>query len=73
MAMLCGKCRTKAGKCFSPSMMMVIFTVIVCVYWIDRGLIPGAPAEVGAFIDEDLHVGNKADTFSGILQSKAMQ
>ena len=54
-------------------MMMVIFTVIVCVYWIDRGLIPGAPAEVGAFIDEDLHVGNKADTFSGILQSKAMQ
>ena len=54
--------------CFSPLVVLIAFTITNIINYMDRGIIPGAPEEVGEFATHSTG-SSKQDTLLGSLQS----
>jgi hypothetical protein len=60
--------RCSVGEYFSRGRLLVLFTCINMLNYLDRGIIPGASNQVGSFITSQLHVTG-TDAYIGALQS----
>lgn len=66
------------ARCFScaanlsPLFLLVVFTTINILNYVDRGIVPGVPESLGAFIRESEHFpnGTSTDAYLGGLQSE---